>query len=215
MRWGSQARLEQGRTASPDRFEGSLKLRSVSESSSSCQAQSGPQFPHEQGGIMPTTEVRILVVGSHGSIPIVVPGRSSFRDWPLQIVGTLDEARAALSMMQGSLVLASENLPDGRGCEHSDLVARHLGSLLVCVSLSENSLRLPVIEHGKQVLGTRAIPEGAVDSEIAILLRNAPRDAVGAKGCVQPAVSKMQIPPMHKCAAEARAPLSAAASAGG
>jgi hypothetical protein len=163
---------------------------------------------------MPATEFRILVVGSVGSIPRVVPGRSAFRDWPSQVVETLGEARTALSTMQDALVLASENLPDGRGYELSDLVARYLGSLLVCVSLSENSLWLPVIEHGKRVLGMRAIQDGALDSEIAILLRNASREAVGAIECVQPAISKSRIPPIRKRAAEAPAQFGAAASAG-
>jgi len=163
---------------------------------------------------MAATEVRILVVGSNGSIPIVAPGRLTFRDWPYHTVETLDEARTALSTMQDCLVLASECLPDGRGYELSDLVARNLGSLLVRVSLSENSLWLPVIEHGKRVLGMRAIQDGALDSEIAILLRNASPEAAGATVCVQPAISKSRIPPIRKRAVEAGGQFGAAASAG-
>jgi hypothetical protein len=129
---------------------------------------------------MPATATRILVVGSHS--PAIISALGLF--WPLgwvsQSIGKLAEARHALKTSHVCAILSAEFLPDGTGYDLTDVAVEQSGTLLVGVKLSENRLWLPVVEHGRRVLGTRAIAESALRSEIEALILPSPRHRLAA-----------------------------------
>lgn len=120
---------------------------------------------------MPTSAMRILVVGADtlGTGPMLM-GLAT-RGWESRAVGTVREARELLKTFRFDIVLAAEALPDGRGYELTDLIALHQGTLLVGVALSESCLWLPVLQRGDNVFGNRALNADMIESEMEMLLR--------------------------------------------
>lgn len=91
---------------------------------------------------------------------------------------TVREAIVRLGEIEFDVVLASENLPDGRAYELMQTVETQGCNLLVSVALSESALWLPVIENGRRVLGSRALNARMLETEIERLLSRAVRTAV-------------------------------------
>lgn len=120
---------------------------------------------------MPSTAMRILAIGldSLGTGPMLAAFAN--RGWGSRSVGTLREARELLRTFRFDIVLAGESLPDGRGYELIDTVARHQGTLLIGVALSENCLWLPVLQRGANVFGKRALNADLIEYEVEMLLR--------------------------------------------
>lgn len=148
---------------------------------------------------MSATAMRILIVGPHSTAATATTGRFSKLGWDAQAVDTLAEAHILLRTVQVDVVLAAEQLTDGRGDELAEAVAKQTGTLLVSVALSENNLWLPVIERGRRVLGTRAINGGALESEIQLLLSDSARaHAIGVTANARQAGSNGSAPPRRK-----------------
>jgi len=123
---------------------------------------------------MPVKRMRILAVGDvfHSLTPAFAHlGR---RGVGAQRAQTVRQARNLLGTFQFEVVLAPESLADGQGYDVAGDVARHSGSLLVGVALSETWLWLPVIERGAKVLGQRALNSVTLVDELEILLTPSP-----------------------------------------
>ena len=118
---------------------------------------------------MPSTSTRILVVGGPLGMSTLLSGVAS-RGWESLVVKTADEARRLLRTSQFHIVFARETLPDGRGYDLRDSVARVSGTLLIGVTLSESCLWLPVLERGRNVFGKRALNGDSFDSELGAFL---------------------------------------------
>lgn len=93
--------------------------------------------------------------------------RLAARGWGTQHVDTLAEAREAMETFRFVVVLAPENLADGRGYDIADVVTRQAGSLYVGIRLSE-TLWLPVVERGALVLGQRALNGNVFENEVEL-----------------------------------------------
>jgi DNA-binding response OmpR family regulator len=122
-------------------------------------------------GNMPSSAMRILAIGvdSLGTGPMLAA--LATRGWGSRSVGTLREARELLRTFRFDIVLAGESLPDGQGYELIDTIARHEGTLLIGVALSESCLWLPVLQRGTNVFGKRAFNADLIESEVELLLR--------------------------------------------
>jgi DNA-binding response OmpR family regulator len=136
-------------------------------------------FPFEEVE-MCATESRILVVG-----PILASTRASLahleeHGWGFQPAETLGEAFSLLPRLQYDVVLACENLADGRAYELIPEVKQRKASLLVWISLSRNCMWLPVVENGERTLGARGLNSGMLVAEIKSLLTT--RDAAASDG---------------------------------
>ena len=119
---------------------------------------------------MPATAMRILVVGpSTLGTERMLTGLAS-RGCGSHSVGTLRQARYLLQTFRFDIVLAAESLPDGRGYELIDTVARNSATLFVGIALSESYLWLPVLERGVNVFGGRALKAGMIEFEVQALL---------------------------------------------
>jgi hypothetical protein len=149
---------------------------------------------------VPTKALRILVVGAPIASTDAMLERLNERGWGSYSVETLAEARGVLRTIRFALVLAAESLSDGRGYDLMEEVATQSGSLLVCVTLSESCLWLPVVTEGDRTLGNRAVNEYMLEGELEFLLagaakRRAEERAGGTGG------AKREIPPRRKDAA--------------
>lgn len=165
---------------------------------------------------MPSSALRILVVGSHLASTNAVLRRLLFRGWASYAVDTLSQAQSVLRTIQFDIVLASEHLPDGRGYDLTASVAQSSGTLLVCVALSENCLWLPVLEEGTRVLGDRAINSNGLEHDMERLLASSShkRSSDSQRGDGRPG-SKREIPPRRKQIAENNSPVQLALPASG
>ena len=115
---------------------------------------------------MSATAFRILTIGNSSPSTNLTLGRLSECGWGSYAVDGVRDGENLLKTFQIDVVLASESLPDGRGYDLADCVARQLGTLMVGVALSENALWLPVIDRGHRVLGTRAIGARMLEAEL-------------------------------------------------
>jgi len=109
---------------------------------------------------------RILMIGNSSPSTHITLGRLSDCGWGSYTVDKMRDGEQLLKTFQVDIVLASETLPDGRGYDLADCVARQLGTLMVGVALSENALWLPVIDRGQRVLGSRAIGARMLEAEL-------------------------------------------------
>lgn len=121
--------------------------------------------------------VRVLVAGSIHSATRAVLNRLVKHGWGFHAVESLREANTVLGTFQYDLVLASEFLPDGRGYDLMSNLQRRGASLLVGIELSESCLWLPVLDHGKKTLGSRALNARLLESEMEAILRVDSTDA--------------------------------------
>lgn len=115
---------------------------------------------------MPSKAIRVLAVGKLALGTNAMLARLATRGWMSRTVETLQEAQDLLETFRFEIALAAETLPDGRGYELSRIVARHSGTLMVSVALSESCLWLPVVERGAKVLGQRALNANMIEMEI-------------------------------------------------
>lgn len=118
--------------------------------------------------------VRVLVAGPMHSATRAVLNRLVKHGWGFHAVDSLREANTVLGTFQYDLVLASEFLPDGRGYDLMSNLQRRGASLLVGIELSESCLWLPVLDHGKKTLGSRALNARLLESEMEAILRAEP-----------------------------------------
>jgi hypothetical protein len=132
---------------------------------------------------MPAEMMRILFVGKPSLHTEAVLGRLTRKNFASDVVETLREARELLACDQLDVVLAPEYLPDGRGYELTDPVARRSCTLLVAISLSETWLWLPVVERGARVIGERAVPADLLEPELEELLSRRARENSRAVYC--------------------------------
>lgn len=125
---------------------------------------------------MPSKAIRVLAVGKLALGTNAMLARLATRGWMSRTVETLQEAQDLLETFRFEITLAAETLPDGRGYELARIVARHSGTLMVSVALSESCLWLPVVERGAKVLGQRALNANMIEMEIErVLTSNAAR----------------------------------------
>jgi DNA-binding NtrC family response regulator len=152
---------------------------------------------------MPAEMMRILFVGKPSLHTEAVLGRLRRKNFASDVVETLREARELLPCSQFDVVLAPEDLPDGRGYELTDPVARRACTLLIAISLSETWLWLPVVERGARVIGERAFPADLLEPELEELLSERAREnsrAVrrGRSPGSERRISKQIMPPRHR-----------------
>jgi hypothetical protein len=112
----------------------------------------------------------ILAAGESSPALTALLARLAARGFGSQSAGTLHEALELLKAFNFDVVLASERFSDGRGYDLAEPVVRHCRSLLVAVKLSKSCLWLPVIDHGANVLGTRALSARMLETELDFLL---------------------------------------------
>ena len=132
---------------------------------------------------MPTTELRILVIGALSAAMHGILRRFSARGWGSQHARNVQEAKDLLGIFDYDVVLASEALTDGRGYDLADSVAVHSRTLMVGVALSETHLWLPVVERGRSVLGSRGLNDQTMESEMISLLGAPRRDPARDRVC--------------------------------
>jgi DNA-binding response OmpR family regulator len=152
---------------------------------------------------MPATIMRILFVGKPSPHTDAVLGRLRRKNFASDVVDTLREARELLRCHQFDVVLACEYLPDGRGYELTDPVARRSCTLLIAISLSETWLWLPVVESGARVIGERAVHSDLLEPELERLFSERAREnprAVHRETSLghERRVSKQVMPPRHR-----------------
>lgn len=114
--------------------------------------------------------VQILTIGKSTFSTGVTLARLAEYGWASYAVDGVRDGHDLLKTFQIDVVLAAESLPDGRGYDLADPVARQAGTLLVGIALSENALWLPVIDHGERVLGSRAIGARLLETELVKIL---------------------------------------------
>jgi hypothetical protein len=130
--------------------------------------------------------MRILVIGTSTFDTTGMFNRLERRGWGACVVSTLREGRDLLRRYKFDLVLSAEVLPEGRGYDISDAVAKQSGTLLVGIALSESWLWLPVVEFGRKVLGKRALNLGLLESEARELLGKGDAYTAGETECRAP-----------------------------
>jgi hypothetical protein len=118
---------------------------------------------------MAASALQILMVGDPLVNTAAILFRLAARGWGAQHADTLAEAKEVMGTFRFAVVLAPENLPDGRGYDLSDMVTRQRGHLYVGIALSE-TLWLPVIERGALVLGQRALNGNVFENEVELAL---------------------------------------------
>ncbi|HKS80876.1 MAG TPA: hypothetical protein VJR23_05180 [Candidatus Acidoferrales bacterium] len=159
---------------------------------------------------MPAKALRILAVGPPNLSTDAVLERLLFRGWGSYAVESLAEAKSVLRTIRFAIVLAAEELRDGRGYDLSEDVASRDATLLVCVSLSISCLWLPVVVDGTRTLGQFAINEHLLEQELVLLLSGAAkRTAAQQESVLAKAIGKREIPPRR------REPAAASAAAAG
>jgi|HubBroStandDraft_1064217.scaffolds.fasta_scaffold24957_4 hypothetical protein len=135
---------------------------------------------------MPIAQLRILVIGELSPAMHDILRRFSERGWGAQHVRNVQEAKDLLGIFDYDVVLASETLTDGRGYDLADSVAVHSRTLMVGVALSETHLWLPVVERGRNVLGSRGLNDDTMESEMTSLLAAPRRDSARDRVCEIP-----------------------------
>lgn len=151
---------------------------------------------------MPAITLRILTVGALGPATAELLKNLEAKGWGARAVATLGEALELFATFKFDVVLANESLPDGRGYDASQAVARHSATLLVGVALSESRLWLPVIERGANVLGTRAFNTAVLNSDLEILLHTL--DSEFAREVVRRAAATAEGQELHRAASARR-----------
>jgi hypothetical protein len=152
---------------------------------------------------MPTTSTRLLIVGPIFPDTAAALERLVRRGWGAYGIESLGEAMSTMKTLRFDVVLAPENLRDGRGYELAPAVANLLASLLVSVTLSESCLWLPVVYWGKNVLGERALNPRMLESELELLLshqvgeRASTNNSTGSRANAG-GVLKGMIPPLRE-----------------
>jgi hypothetical protein len=129
---------------------------------------------------MTVIAMRILVVGTPSAGTVEILRRFSDRGWGSRQVLTVQKAQDLAEIFDFDIVLAMEDLPDGRGYDIAGPVTRHSRTLLVGVALSESCLWLPVVERGVSVLGKRALNAQMLEAEMERLLLDSARDNASA-----------------------------------
>jgi DNA-binding NtrC family response regulator len=163
---------------------------------------------------MSAAALRILVVAAPPGATENLLDRLLLRGWASYPVDSMSEAQAVLRTIQFDVVLAAERLPDGRGYDLSPVVASSCGTLLVCISLSESYLWLPVLSEGARVLGKRAINHDSLGGELEEILSTArSRRERSAAALSSQSRSKREIPPRKKDLPASSDPLPQAVSA--
>jgi DNA-binding response OmpR family regulator len=151
---------------------------------------------------MPPRVMRILVVGPPLPSTATALRHLATRGWGSRCVPTIQEAAELLATFHFELVLSRETLPDGRGYDIAERIARQAGTLLVGISLSEGCLWLPVIDHGAKVLGTRAIHSARLELEVEALLETRKLENIAA--AVREDAPSAQAPGPHRAGAGRR-----------
>lgn len=119
--------------------------------------------------------VRILFTGKSSIQTTAILTRLGNRGWGSYGVDTLSESKTLMDTFKFDVVLALENLSDGRGYDLAEAVKERGNSLLVGIELSDTHLWLPVVYHGKNVLGECAINSEMIERELAGLLATSER----------------------------------------
>ncbi len=119
---------------------------------------------------MPARDVRILVVGHADSHLETLLQRLANHGWRSYGVESYAEAQTVFRTLQFDVVLAREELADGRGFQLSQAVASRSASLFVEIDLSEGHLWLPAVEYGKRTLGERALDPAEFEAQLVELL---------------------------------------------
>jgi hypothetical protein len=114
--------------------------------------------------------VRILFTGKSSTQTTAILTRLGNRGWGSYGVDTLSESKTLMDAFKFDVVLALENLSDGRGYELAGAVKERGNSLLVGIELSDTHLWLPILYHGKNVQGECAINSEMIERELAGLL---------------------------------------------
>jgi hypothetical protein len=123
--------------------------------------------------IMPVIAMRTLFVGKAGAHDIAMLTRMGRRGWGAYSADNLKEARRLVAGGGFDLVLALQHLPDGSGYELEEPVEKQKRSLFVEIELFSQRLWIPVVEHGENVFGDRAVGAGAAEAEWEQLLLDA------------------------------------------
>jgi hypothetical protein len=132
---------------------------------------------------MATIAVRILFTGKPATQTTAILTRLGNRGWGSYGVDTLSESKTLMDTFKFDVVLALENLSDGRGYDLAEAVKGRGNSLLVGIELSDTHLWLPVVYHGKNVMGECAINSEMIERELAGLL--AASERAPARGAMQ------------------------------
>jgi hypothetical protein len=147
--------------------------------------------------------MRVLVVGPVAPDTAATLQRLGRHGWGSYSVDSLSDAISVFKTIRFDVVLAAENLRDGRGYELAARAADALATLLVSITLSESCLWLPVVYSGENVLGERALNPRMLESELELLLSqqvaNRP-DACAPKSgrATDAGVLKGMIPPLRE-----------------
>lgn len=132
---------------------------------------------------MAIISVRILFTGKSSTQTTAILTRLGKRGWGSYGVDSVSEGKTLMETFKFDVVLALENLSDGRGYDLAEAVKERGNSLLVGVELSDTHLWLPVVYHGKNVLGECAINSEMIERELAGLLATGER--APARGAMQ------------------------------
>ena len=121
--------------------------------------------------------VRILFTGRSSTQTNGILTRLGNRGWGSYGVDSVSESKTLMNTFKFDVVLALENLNDGRGYDLAEVVKERGNSLLVGIELKDTHLWLPVVYHGKNVLGECAINSEMIERELAGLLATSERAA--------------------------------------
>ncbi len=130
---------------------------------------------------MPVIAMRTLFVGKAGAQDVAMLTRMGRRGWGAYSADNLKEARSLVAGGGFDLVLALQHLPDGSGYELEAPVEKQKRSLFVEIELFSQRLWIPVVEHGENVFGDRAVGAGAAEAEWEQLLLEAAMAEVAGK----------------------------------
>jgi DNA-binding NtrC family response regulator len=126
---------------------------------------------------MSTVPRRILVVAPRGPTMKTTVERLARHGWGCKVVDLLAEAKEALKKSEYEIVLAAEQMADGRGYDLTDIIARSSSSLFVGVMLLDSYLWLPTVERGVRTLGRRAVNPAVLEEAMEDML---PHSALAA-----------------------------------
>jgi len=132
---------------------------------------------------MAIISVRILFTGKSSTQTTAILTRFGKRGWGSYGVDTVSESKTLMETFKFDVVLALEKLNDGCGYDMAEAVKERGTSLLVGIELSDTHLWLPVVYHGKNVLGECAINSEMIERELAGLLLAS--DRAPARGAMQ------------------------------
>jgi hypothetical protein len=119
---------------------------------------------------MTTIAVRILFTGKSSTQTTAILTRLGKQGWGSYGVDAVSESKTLMETFKFDIVLALENLSDGRGYDLAETVKERGNSLLVGIELSDTHLWVPVVYHGKNVMGECAINSEMIERELAGLL---------------------------------------------